>query len=368
MSDNLRPEYDLINLEVRKVGPGRKGFGQKMSTVKYQVFISSTYEDLKTERDEVIKAILEMGHIPVGMEMFSAADEEQWKLIARQIDQSDYYIVIVAYRYGSVIGKKSYTEKEYDYAVKQKIPVLGFIIEDSACWPNDRIESDSNKSKSLKEFKEKIKRKLVGFWSSKEDLGGKVSRSLIKLITTNPRPGWIRTSETVGLEVVSEMSRLSSENARLNDENEQIKKRLEEYLRIDSSPFSQGQDQIDIEFIYTIDANKYEGKINIDWDSLFLEISKGILENTAEYYVKRALSTMIFSMTEYKISNLQIKEEDFLKIKTQFIALEYIDIQVITVPGIVNGSFAAKRGSQHPHWMLTSLGKRRFAELSAIRR
>ncbi|HDZ8843871.1 TPA: DUF4062 domain-containing protein [Aeromonas dhakensis] len=44
---------------------------------KYQVFISSTYEDLKDEREQVIKSVLEMGHIPVGMEMFSAADEEQ---------------------------------------------------------------------------------------------------------------------------------------------------------------------------------------------------------------------------------------------------------------------------------------------------
>ncbi|WP_434515517.1 DUF4062 domain-containing protein [Dechloromonas sp. ARDL1] len=69
---------------------------------KYQVFISSTYEDLKAERDQVIKATLEMGHIPVGMEMFSAADEEQWNIIARQIDEVDYYCIILAHRYGSV--------------------------------------------------------------------------------------------------------------------------------------------------------------------------------------------------------------------------------------------------------------------------
>jgi hypothetical protein len=46
--------------------------------VKYQIFVSSTYEDLKDERNEIIKACLNMGHIPVGMEMFNAADEEQW--------------------------------------------------------------------------------------------------------------------------------------------------------------------------------------------------------------------------------------------------------------------------------------------------
>ena len=43
--------------------------------VKYQIFVSSTYEDLKDERNEVIKACLNMGHIPVGMEMFNAAAE-----------------------------------------------------------------------------------------------------------------------------------------------------------------------------------------------------------------------------------------------------------------------------------------------------
>src|SRR5215216_6268465 len=102
---------------------------------KYQIFVSSTFEDLIEERDAVIKAILEMGHIPVGMEMFSAADEEQWKIIARQIDTTDYYIVIVAHRYGSVTDEGvSYTEKEYDYAVKQRVPVLGFVIDKQANW------------------------------------------------------------------------------------------------------------------------------------------------------------------------------------------------------------------------------------------
>jgi hypothetical protein len=60
-----------------------------MPVIKYQIFISSTFEDLVPERDQVIKAVLEMGHIPVGMEMFSAADEQQWEIIKKQIDQSN---------------------------------------------------------------------------------------------------------------------------------------------------------------------------------------------------------------------------------------------------------------------------------------
>ena len=131
--------------------------------VKYQIFVSSTYDDLRKEREQVLKATLEMGHIPVGMEMFSVADEEQWKIITRQIDECDYYAVIVAHRYGSVVESISYTEKEYDYAISKNIPVLGFIIEDDAPWPTDRVDTDPDQKSSLEAFKTKIKRKPVGF-------------------------------------------------------------------------------------------------------------------------------------------------------------------------------------------------------------
>lgn len=77
---------------------------------KFQIFVSSTFEDLREEREAVAKAILEIGDIPVGMEMFSAADETQWKLIKRQIEQSDYYVVLVAHRYGSTVEDISFTE------------------------------------------------------------------------------------------------------------------------------------------------------------------------------------------------------------------------------------------------------------------
>ena len=123
-----------------------------MDSKKYQIFVSSTYEDLKKERDQVIKAILEMGHIPVGMEMFSAADEQQWEIIKKQIDESDYYVVIVAHRYGSMDGEVSFTEKEYDYAVSKDIPVLGFVIEPEVEWPENWKENNSTISGRARGF------------------------------------------------------------------------------------------------------------------------------------------------------------------------------------------------------------------------
>lgn len=183
-------------------------------TVRYQVFVSSTYEDLIHERSAVVKAILEMGHIPVGMEMFSAADEER-KIIARNIEESDYYAVLVAHRYGSVVDGLSYTEKEYRYALKIGVPVLGFIIEPEAEWPAGRIDKDDPALTGLRGFKDLVRSKPVSFWKNAEDLAGKTAIALSKTMTANPREGWVRAGSRPGRELTEELGRLSAENARL---------------------------------------------------------------------------------------------------------------------------------------------------------
>ena len=48
---------------------------------RYQVFVSSTFEDLQEERREVMQALLSLDCIPTGMELFPAADDESWELI-----------------------------------------------------------------------------------------------------------------------------------------------------------------------------------------------------------------------------------------------------------------------------------------------
>ena len=95
---------------------------------RYQTFVSSTYRDLREERQRVIEALLELDCIPAGMELFPAADDDQWTLIKRVIDDCDYYLVIIAGRYGETgADGVSYTEKEYDYAISTEKPVIAFL-------------------------------------------------------------------------------------------------------------------------------------------------------------------------------------------------------------------------------------------------
>ena len=169
---------------------------------KYQIFISSTYVDLKEERRKVKDTILSMFQFPIGMEMFSADDEEQWKIIKETIDSSDYYVLIIGHRYGSLIehgrySGVSFTEKEYDYAVSRKIPVLAFLIDKNVPVLPENIEIDSKKRKKLEDFIQKVKSgRVVEWWTTKDDLANKVMNSLNKQIKKDRRPGWVRSDFT----------------------------------------------------------------------------------------------------------------------------------------------------------------------------
>lgn len=129
---------------------------------RYQVFISSTYADLQEERQEVIQALLELDCIPAGMELFPAASEDQWTLIKQVIDDCDYYMVIVAGRYGS-IGPDglSYTEMEYRYALNAGKPIIGFVHRNPGALASNRCESTEEGKGKLSEFRDLVKRKCA---------------------------------------------------------------------------------------------------------------------------------------------------------------------------------------------------------------
>lgn len=163
---------------------------------KYQIFISSTFEDLREERSKVVATILKDYHFPIGMEMFSADDEEQWEQIKNTIDSSDYYVLIIKKRYGSLTKEGiSYTEKEYNYAKSRHIPVLAFIVSEKALISSDKMEKDLEKFKKLNEFVERVKKENpCDFWMNSDALCTCVSQALRKQFDKNQRAGWVRNT------------------------------------------------------------------------------------------------------------------------------------------------------------------------------
>jgi hypothetical protein len=160
---------------------------------RYQVFLSSTFDDLKEECLGVMKALLELDCIPCGMEYFPAASADQWSYIQDLIAACDYYVVVIAGRYGSTDSAGlSFTEKEYDLAVELDIPTLAFIHSDPGSLPARHVEKGQEAQSRLDRFREKLKTKLCKEWSSSQELASVVSRSLTHLINKHPRPCWVR--------------------------------------------------------------------------------------------------------------------------------------------------------------------------------
>lgn len=189
---------------------------------KYQIFISSTFKDLKDERRRVTEAILNLGHIPVGMELFQAGDETQWDYIKQSINEADYYVLIVGERYGSEVDGKSYTQMEYEYAVEQSVPVAAFLLDNDARndWPSGRVEHD--KRHKVDAFRALCETRLVQYWSDEKDLALKVNTALSHLFRRNPQVGWVRANTVPS-------SRALEEIAQLSEEKRSLQKKVDEF-------------------------------------------------------------------------------------------------------------------------------------------
>ncbi len=171
---------------------------------RYQVFVSSTYTDLIEERKEVSQAILKCDCFPAGMELFPASNKKQWAIIKQVIDDSDFYLLIIAGRYGTLgiddSGKKiSYTEMEFDYALSTGKPIIVMLHRNPESLSAKFVEKNKNNIQRLDKFREKASNgRMVSFWENKDQLHSAVLNSLHKAMSDTPEAiGWIRADVNI---------------------------------------------------------------------------------------------------------------------------------------------------------------------------
>lgn len=196
---------------------------------KHQIFVSSTFVDLHDEREAVTWEILKAGHIPVGMENFSAYDDRGWRVIDKTLKDTDYYVLIIAGRYGSIDSNLgiSWTQREYQRAMELGIPVLAFVRSASHI-PGDQVDKDK-KSKQLELFIADVgSKRLRETWTTKDDLRAKVAAAIYKSVREDDeedraRPGWYRGNQLPTPATMDEMAKLVSENRNLRNEVAQLR-------------------------------------------------------------------------------------------------------------------------------------------------
>jgi hypothetical protein len=119
------------------------------------------------------------------MEVFGARPEEPTTACLKEIDQSDLFVGIYAYRYGFVPpgSDRSITEQEFVYAEKLKKPLLCFVVDDDYPWPPKLIEAGDG-ARKLTEFKRRIQQGTVrDTFTSPSDLAYRIAASLGRHLT-----------------------------------------------------------------------------------------------------------------------------------------------------------------------------------------
>lgn len=324
---------------------------------KYQVFVSSTYCDLLEERQEVMQALLELDCIPVGMELFPAANDDQWTLIKELIKDCDYYVLIVGGRYGSIGPTgKSYTQMEYEYAVSEKIPIISFINNNPGKIIAEKTEYTEQGKEKLKDFIELVKGRMCGFWNNPSDLGSKVSRSLIKLIRANPRIGWVKADVITSDEANKEISILRKENDELKAKLEKVRISAP----IGSENLKQGDDKLELNYSYDDEYEDNSGIMSLSWNEIFYSIAPLMVDEISEKSLKYSLNHVLKRRLEKEgkidINSIYINDEDFQTIKVQLIAL-----------GLILKS-EKKRSLRESgvYWTLTPYGETTMMKLRAL--
>jgi hypothetical protein len=188
---------------------------------RFQVFVSSTSDDLREQRQKIWESLVSLDYIVSGMEAFPATSDAQFAYIKQQIAQSDYYVLIIAGRYGTILENGlSYTEREFDYAQELGLPTLVFLHKDIASLAISKTDQDQQKMESLKAFREKASRnRLCSYWSTPDELALNVVKALQSAIKANPRPGWQRGNNTDTSELLTELRKLRLENDTLKAES-----------------------------------------------------------------------------------------------------------------------------------------------------
>lgn len=325
---------------------------------RYQVFVSSTYADLREERSRVIQTLMEMDCIPSGMELFPAADEDQFEFIKKVIDDCDYYLLIIGGRYGSTTTEGvSYTEKEYEYAISNGLKVIALLHQEPDSIPVGKTDKDADLAKRLEVFRSKVQKgRLVKYWRTAEELPGIVSLSLSKTIKTYPAAGWVRGSAAASTEVLEEINELRKKNAELQAALSSVAAApahvIQNIAGLDAKFGLSGTYQM------RYNGQHFEWTSNLTFGEMFALVGPHLIEHPSDGLVQIELAKSILGLQGKKPYSTTIEDQPFQTFKIQLQALGLIELRYTST---IKGGMAL-------FWSMTNEGTQTMVQLRAVRR
>jgi len=153
--------------------------------MKKTVFISSTFRDLKDCRRKVWDTLEEYNVNVRGMEKFGARTEKPLETSLAELETSDIYLGIIAFRLGSIDKKsgKSITQIEYERAYELQKEILIYMMDENSKVYFKNIDRGKNYEK-LEAFKSILdKNHTRDTFVDEDDLIDKLRRRFNELLS-----------------------------------------------------------------------------------------------------------------------------------------------------------------------------------------
>lgn len=155
-----------------------------------QIYVSSTFSDLRDHRAAVSKAIRRLGHVDVAMEYYVAEDARPLDRCVRDAGSCDLYVGLFARRYGFCPAghDRSITELELRAAQGGGIDSLCFLLAEDADWPDVYVERGPGADRLAALRAEIGDRYLSGFFSTPEELAAIASAAIVRNLELGRTP------------------------------------------------------------------------------------------------------------------------------------------------------------------------------------
>ena len=273
----------------------------------FKIFISSTFEDLQDQRKQAIEVIFERGHIPIALERFSPANENDLEVIRSAIADCQIYITILGHRYGEIVPGHgiSFTELEFNIAEENGLLILVFVLNRQEMMNrrellNEKIEKEKREKYNFPQYErffENIKH-FKKFWGHNDQFKFLVATAIDDNLHKCNKPGFVREPEDSMKNLLASVS----QNEFILDTIERVKSFKKLYDRL----LEHREQKKEIARFF---AEAYLDRIICHKASLFFESGSTVA------YVAREISSTLSKVVKIKGKgrpNLQISTNNIL--------------------------------------------------------
>ena len=313
-------------------------------------------------------ALLSMGMIPTGMELYPTESNNQWPMIQQVINECDYYVVLLGGRYGTLSPMGlSYTHREYIYAATKRKPVIAFLHDQPELLQGDSREISREGDVRFQDFRKLLQEKTVfRYWNTAKDLGQVVRKAMPQFIKQHPATGWVRAGQVSDLNQARELQDMRKRLEELEREKEE----LTAGWRPPIETLARGSDLVSLQYSCNAyikgDCKVTMAETRLTWDQVFATVGPQMMNEVAESSMRQALEEHIAEHAledvqahlpkAHAVRNIVISTQSFNQVKIQLRAL-----------GLIR-KVARRDQTGATWWQLTPLGDQTMTQVLAATR